>query len=442
MIYDDDVPELGGYRALEEKVDVAMRDEWSALAVFGKNEQTPVHNWFRFKEGFSADLLGTILTEFEDKFGASEIRMLDPFCGVGTALLSSQLHHGKVIHATGIERNPFIRFVASTKLRWADLFPGTLVSDGLKALELSLDVSPHLPALSSIRKGRCISRHVASRLMAIDEAAQKFPGTSDFLRLGVASAIEPLSCVRRDGRALRIVDKPVRRVGAFLEKIWTAMADDVTRLQRLSIRKPSHYPVLNGDGRDPLSAGVEEQSIDLILTSPPYPNNIDYSEVYKLELWMLGFVSSSADFLALRRSTLRSHPTFEKKSKPPQAFEHELRKGKLRRVLGDLVERLADSKENWRSRMLSAYFGDLWTALDNYKRILSRNGIAVFVVGNSLHGTDKPALVATDLILAKIAECQGLSARINVVRNLKRRLSGNHFLRESIVVVQRTDGKQ
>ncbi len=44
-------------------------------------------------------------------------------------------------------------------------------------------------------------------------------------------------------------------------------------------------------------------------------------------------------------------------------------------MLGDLVERLADSKENWRDRMLSAYFGDLWTALDNYKRILSLRDI-------------------------------------------------------------------
>jgi hypothetical protein len=437
MILDDEVPELGSYRTFEDELKVVPRNEWNTLAAFGENEETPVHKWFRFKEGFSAQLLGTILKEFAREFKTEPIHVLDPFCGVGTTLLSSQLHRGPAIHATGIERNPFIRFVACTKLRWAELVPADFVPQGRQALRLARTLSPRLPSLSSIRQGRCISRYIASKLMAVDSAAQEFSQSTDFLRLGIAAAIEPLSRVRRDGRALRIVDKPLRRVAAFLEDIWATMADDVAVLQKASKHRPPLYPVLSGDGRDPQSVGIREGSIDLILTSPPYPNTIDYSEVYKLELWLLGFVESEAEFLALRRSTVRSHPTFEKKSKLPEAFEHELRTGKLRALLGTLVDRLKATKENWRSRMLSAYFGDLWTAMENYRKILAGTGVAVFVVGNSLHGTERPALVATDLILARIAECHGLSAKVNVVRSLKRRLSGNHFLRESIVVVRK-----
>jgi DNA modification methylase len=45
----------------------------------------------------------------------------------------------------------------------------------------------------------------------------------------------------------------------------------------------------------PVHCHGESADFDLILTSPPYPNNIDYSEVYKLELWLLGFIDKQAN---------------------------------------------------------------------------------------------------------------------------------------------------
>jgi hypothetical protein len=50
-------------------------------------------------------------------------------------------------------------------------------------------------------------------------------------------------------------------------------------------------------------------SADIVHTSPPYPKNVGCSEVYKLELELLGFVRSSTEFLSLRKATFRSHPT-------------------------------------------------------------------------------------------------------------------------------------
>ena len=46
---------------------------------------------------------------------------------------------------------------------------------------------------------------------------------------------------------------------------------------------------------------------DLILFSPPYPNSFDYTDIYNLELWVLGYLASAEDNLTLRRATLRSH---------------------------------------------------------------------------------------------------------------------------------------
>ena len=202
------------------------------------------------------------------------------------------------------------------------------------------------------------------------------------------------------------------------------MNEDAAALKKSICGSPVAHPVILGDGRDPRSAGIPEESIDLLITSPPYPNNIDYSEVYKLELWLLGFVENAEDFLRLRHSTLRSHPTYERKQTFPDEFETEIARGGLTPLLGNLLKRLGDPPNAWRASLLKAYFGDLWTAVGNYQRVLKRNGIAVLVVGNSLHGTDEPAVVATDLVLARIAECHGLTPQISIARSMKRRLSG------------------
>ncbi len=65
------------------------------------------------------------------------------------------------------------------------------------------------------------------------------------------------------------------------------------------------------------------------------------------------------------------------------------------------------------------------------------------VVGNSLHGGSTAAyLVATDLIVAAMAKLIGFEVqRAIVARNLRRRLPGNHFLRESLIVLRKPVGE-
>jgi SAM-dependent methyltransferase len=438
MIRDDQIPELVSYREYESKILLEQAGNLSESVVFRSNDVAPVHGWFRFKEGFSADLLLQLLTKF-DYPRNRELRILDPFCGVGTTLLSAQLLDAFVINAVGIERNPFIGFVAQAKLNWSQLRPNTFLAEAADALE-SATQSSELPVLSSIREGRCISRYMAGRLLGIHNALKSRTANYQFLRLGIAAAIEPLSRIRRDGRALRIVSKPYQRADQVLDAIWHRMHQDAVVLKSRRQKGLNQSTVFVGDGRNPTESGIERSSIDLLVTSPPYPNNIDYSEVYKLELWLLGFVKSAPDFLALRRSTFRSHPTYGRSSHASPQFMHEVHSGKLRETLGKLLERIERTEFEWRARLLEAYFSDCWDALVNYNKILRPGGRAVFVVGNSLHGTDVPALVATDLILAKIGECLGYQVEnVTVARSLKRRLSGNHFLRESLVVLRKSN---
>jgi hypothetical protein len=263
----------------------------------------------------------------------------------------------------------------------------------------------------------------------------------DVLLLGLAACIEPVSKVRRDGRALRIVKKPRVNLKVLLAHRWDLMARDIEML-KTSYQNPATATIWCGDGRKPRTAGVADDTIDLIITSPPYPNNIDYNEVYKLELWLLGFASSSENFLALRRQTFRSHPTCSPADGEldyGMGFSQMLDNGPLADLLGIVAKRVGHLNRG-RNKVLLGYVYDTWVTLQSHQRTLRSGGQAIYVVGNSLHGSvaSPPYLIPTDLILSLLARMLGFEVdNVLIARSLSRRLSGNHFLRDSLVVLRK-----
>lgn len=439
MIEDKDLPELSAYRAYERKVPFSSNQTFAPLVTANINDSFPVHRWYRFKEGFAGHLLRSVVKELTPSIGKS-FRLLDPFCGVGTSLVSSQelAADGYTITATGIERNPFAAFVARTKVSWP-LISTQLLPTGRRILSSCTRDGGRVPKLSSLADGRCMSLYMSRRIVEIRNAINevKEPTLRDALLLGLAACIEPVSRVRKDGRALRLVDRTNVSLEPLLLDRWTQIQNDALALQQLNAtdRVPL---VCEGDGRSEATTALRDEAVDLILTSPPYPNNIDYSEVYKLELWLLGFIKDADEFLDLRKSTFRSHPTASF-PKANEAFLTALKGGELKRILAPLLERAATSEEKWRARLLTSYFSDLWCSLHDHYQCLRRGGFEVIVIGNSLHGREGEAyLVPTDLALGAIARNVGFSVKqIIAARSLKRRIQGNHFLRESIVVLRK-----
>ena len=172
-----------------------------------------------------------------------------------------------------------------------------------------------------------MSRYKTTRLVAIRDAIRS-DGESpdhDALLLGLGSAIEQLSNTRKDGRALRLVRRDRQNIAALLYDKWAQIASDVRFMRELRPQAPVPTVIL-GDGRAPVGLGIPPSSVDVLLTSPPYPNNIDYSEVYKLEFSLLGFVADNDEFLRLRKSTFRSHPTAAPVEDSVE-FDRELEKG-------------------------------------------------------------------------------------------------------------------
>src|SRR3989442_1788707 len=92
--------------------DVRPRVEVGHTSNFLNNMRLPVHRWFRYSAGFSAEWVKCLLAERK----GSELRVLDPFVGSGTTCLACD-EMGVPSH--GIEAHPFVHRVAQAKLSYA-----------------------------------------------------------------------------------------------------------------------------------------------------------------------------------------------------------------------------------------------------------------------------------------------------------------------------------
>lgn len=420
---------------------------YAHLPHFNGNKNQPIHRWFIYKEGFSSELLAWVCKATNQNLNDIE-SLLDPYLGVATSLLSAQLTYRGTQDLTlvGVERNPFAAFVSRAKLKWQSYDQAkvkALVPKLVQAIQ-KRDRKFELVDLTTVQDQRIFNRRrlqdllfaryiISTMLSDVDE--------HDFFLLGWASIIETVSNVRKDGRALRIVEKDARpAIHVLLESRWNEMLDDlrtaadsIKEVERGAIRAT----VYEGDGRTLIVLPDPDQRFDLILYSPPYLNNIDYSEVYKLELWLMGLVTSGEQFKELRLSTFRSHPSV--RFYETNYLESLARDTWPRRLVDAIVNDLVrDEDFRWRSRLIKAYADDMLVSLSSQFVRAKPGARVVCVVGNSLHGkTDGATPIATDLIIAALAQEVGFQIeRLQITRHTNRR-SREHPVRESIILMQR-----
>ena len=113
------------------------------------------------------------------------------------------------------------------------------------------------------------------------------------------------------------------------EAAFLAAIEDICRYGN---RPCSDYTLLRRDARE---AVAESARCDFALFSPPYPNSFDYTDIYNVELWMLGYLKTRADNLGLREATLRSHVQIKR------SYSANVHSPQLREV----VDRLAEKRE-------------------------------------------------------------------------------------------------
>jgi len=419
-----------------------------ALSTFNGNKTLPIHRWFTYKEGFSASLVPWIRERLRI-VDSNPLSVLDPFCGVATSLLSLQIDQTQCIHQlTGIEINPFVSWAAQSKLNWWRYDPNK-ISQQIPTLIKSIKqpfTSRHIlpvPELTTLSKPEYFDTNRLQELLyAKCIILESIPlPERDFFLLGWSAILETASNLRKDGRALRFVPKREHeQISKLLELQWNSMLCDITQT-RLSLGDGALVPkveIRTEDGRTLPSLRLCQDEYDLIVYSPPYPNNIDYTEVYKVELWLNGFITTNTEFRELRHKTLRSHPAVKfSDTNYLTALDSAQWAVRLRDALIEVVPDNEDLK--WRRRLINGYAEDMFVALGNQYRLLKNGGSVVCVVGNSIHGpADSEFCIASDLLISALAEAVGFQVdELVVAREFTRRHFSSPYNRESMIFLSK-----
>ena len=127
---------------------------------FTDNMSLPVHRWFRYSAGFSAEWVEQSIAA--QRFEAGDY-IFDPFVGSGTTLLAAQRAG---INSAGAEHHPFVFRIASAKLAW-NQEESALLSAGSELLREAKATIQTVPASASKLLIQCYTEEALCRLEAL-----------------------------------------------------------------------------------------------------------------------------------------------------------------------------------------------------------------------------------------------------------------------------------
>lgn len=419
--------------------------ELSDLVHFGSNRYQPIHRWYNLIEGYSSEFVRRIIGEQKSLPKVC----LDPFGGVGTTALTCQQLG---IKCYSIENSPFFHEVAYTKMRMD--FQGDEFEYLINKFEkyLSRCKKEHdIPELDTKtlfeKNGRdrwIFDNSVSNAIFDVithikkleKEGKQQY---ASLFRLALSTQLISISNVFKNGKCLTykkkwkeisISRKEVHQL--FLNYCKEIILIDVKTNEKIRPTVFNNIYCSHGDSRQHINF-LPNDSIDLVITSPPYLNSRDYTDIYRLELWVLGYVSKYVEEREIRKNALTSHVQIPLSDRNhPNIKELNLFLSHLEGLNGSL----------WNKNipfMVKGYFADMEQLFKDMHPKLVLGAKVYINVSNSAYGG---YICEVDTILAKIAEKNGYkSHEIRTARlvnsSKQQQILLNEKLRESVIVLEK-----
>ena len=386
------------------------------------DEDRPVHDWYRFVLSFPPHLVRQYLNEFE--ITPRDV-VLDPFCGTGTTLVECKK---RGVPSVGVEANPIAHLASTVKVDWspeprallehAELIAETtrarlraqgIIDDpfmaepvtGTPPLRGLPPEQMHLLLKNSISP---LPLHKTLVLLEVlrENAAPRLDGHE---RLALARALVTDIGNLRFGPEVGVgkvkVDSPV--ITPWIEYVRRMAADLENRHRGRDV--PAR--ALCCDARSGLSE-LEPRSISAVITSPPYPNEKDYTRTTRLESVLLGLLKDLSDLRAVKRNLLRSNTRGVYKGDDDD--RHVEDNPVIQRIAEDIEKRRVSlgktsGFERLYARVAKLYFGGMARHFAQLQRALRPGAHLAYVVGDQ--ASYLRVMIRTGRILGDIAQSLG-----------------------------------
>ena len=417
------------------------------------------HDWYRFVLSYPPHLV----SEYLHKFGVSPADLvLDPFCGTGTTLVECKKHR---ISSIGVEANPMAHFASTVKTSWG--FSGRAVAANAEKIayaarqHLQADGFPddyNLPLLCETgfpvkaqlrclpaQKTKLLLRDSISpiplhkALVLLDEIDRYSDsnGEGKIFRLALASELVQSIGNLHFGPEVG-VGPPKKDVAVVAQ--WLARVRSIaTDMDALHPYESVPATTVHGDARSlaQLAATLGNRQISAVITSPPYPNEKDYTRTTRLESVILGFISDKAELQGFKRTLMRSNTRNVYKGDDDGRWVAD------NQTVQRLVARIESRRlelgktsgfERMYGKVAQLYFGGMACHLATLRPLLKPGANLAYVVGDQ--ASFFQVMIHTGKILAEISE--GLGYQVMGLDLFRTRLATatRQQLREEVLVLR------
>jgi DNA modification methylase len=406
------------------------------------------HDWYRFVLSFPPHLVREYIQKFNlDKDSV----VLDPFCGTGTTLVEIKLAGMKAI---GLEGNPFPHFASLVKTNWtldanelsthaqeiANKALRTLKSQGIDDNLLlgdpkDFELKTLSPETEKLILTNSISPLPLHKTLVLFECLKQFEGESFYqhalLALGNALVfkISNLHFGPEVGVRKAKIDVPV--ISNWLLEIEKMTGD----LHQVAGKNYPDSRVHLADARN--LEVIESNSVDAIITSPPYPNEKDYTRTTRLESVLLGFINNKEELRELKKRLVRSNTRGIYKGDDDDKWISDF--PEIQRIADEIEKRRIElgkdsGFERLYPRAAKLYFGGMAKHLADLRRILRPGAELAYVVGDQ--ASYLRVMIRTGQILGDIAQKLGYElVNIDLFRT-RLATATKEQLREEVVILK------
>lgn len=410
-----------------------------------------VHDWYRFVLSFPPHLVRTYL----DRFGLQKGQVvLDPFCGTGTTLVECKQ---RGIASYGLEVNPVAHFASEVKTDWtgepqALLAAASVVAEGARddigragcGSGNGMHVAPcagHLlrtftpEALKLLLRDSISPLPLHKTLVLQDHVLREMhPDTQQYALLALAkTAVYTASNLKfgpEVGVGSQKLDADV--VSAWAEEVGKMAAD----LAVVGGKAETESRVWCADSRMCVS-DIPAGAVDAVITSPPYPNEKDYTRTTRLESVLLGFLTDRHTLRDLKRKLVRSNTRGVYKGDADGEWVRD--HPEIQRIASEIEERRVQlgktsGFERLYAQVTRLYFGGMARHLGEMRRVLKPGANLAYVVGDQ--ASYLRVMIRTGQILADIAQRLGFEVvGVDLFRTRLATATGEQ-MREEVVVLR------
>ncbi|MBN2594755.1 MAG: hypothetical protein JXA81_14705 [Sedimentisphaerales bacterium] len=396
------------------------------------------HDWYSFVLSFPPHLVQQYLRRFSLSNGET---VLDPFCGTGTTLVEAKEN---LISSIGIEASPMASFASKVKTNWTKNFlqlrqaGETVVEKAIQSY--SQPGQPFLkfnPEQEKIILSDSISELPLHKCLILLNKVQAIADLEirDLLLLAFAHVAVSSASNLKFGPEVGVRKKKKEDATVF-EDFYHKVSTMARDLELVANNPTTPSTVITGDSRQ-VNLTIPEASIDAVITSPPYPNEKDYTRTTRLESVLLGFLKNKNDLKRLKQALLRSNTrnVYAKDSDDALilagctidriAKEIERRRIALKKTSG--FERLYH-------RVTRLYFGGMKRHFQELQRFLRPGAKLAYVVGDQ--ASYLQVMIRTGELLAEIAHEMGYDViDLDLFRTRISTTTGQQ-LREEVLVLE------